>query len=136
MVIDTSALVAIIEGEPEAKRMVEAIEADAVRVVSAGSAVEAFVVAIRRRGTDGAADVRRLLNDMEIEISAILPEHVVVATEGFERYGHGRHPARLNFGDCFSYALAKASGHPLLFKGDDFAKTDVAVVELAGAVSP
>lgn len=128
MVIDTSALIAILRQEPEAARLAVAIEQDTVRLVSAASVLETTIVMTARHGEEGAADLDRLLMKAAAEVVPVTVEQVNVARRAFLRYGKGRHPARLNFGDCFSYALAKAATQPLLFKGDDFGKTDVRVV--------
>ncbi len=80
---------------------------------------------LSRRREEGLAVLNELLADMRVETVPLLGDHARLAVEAFRRYGKGRHPAGLNFGDCFSYALSKATGEPLLFKGDDFARTDI-----------
>src|SRR5712691_11481349 len=125
MVVDTSALVAILLREPDADRFSQAIAEASVRLMSAVTRVElSFVIETRKRLT-GPEDIVRALRDARIEIAAVSPQHADIAIEAFRRFGRGRHRAALNIGDCFSYALAKAIDHPLLFKGDDFIHTDI-----------
>lgn len=126
MVIDTSAVVAILFAEPTAARMAYAIEGAARRLLSAASRVELTLVVEGRRGAAGRADLELFLATAGIEIAAVTPDQADLACEAFRRFGKGNHPAALNFGDCFAYALAKATGEPLLFTGDDFARTDIA----------
>jgi ribonuclease VapC len=125
MVIDTSALVAILDNEADARRYAEAIAAAPVRLVSAATLLEASIVLVARHGEEALADLDQLLRDAEAEVVPVTEEHARLARRGFLQFGKGRHPARLNYGDCFAYALAKASSEPLLFKGNDFAHTDV-----------
>ena len=126
MVIDTSALVAILLNEPEAPRFRDAVEQSARRLISAVTQVELACVIEGRAGAAGRLAVERLLAAMDAEIVAATPAQAEVAITAFRRYGRGQHRARLNLGDCFSYALAKSSIMALLFKGDDFIHTDVA----------
>ena len=130
MVVDTSAIVAILEQEDDAQQFSAAIAAAPTKLVSAAAVVEIGVVMLSRRGEAGDKDVDRVIRESQREIVPLTEAHARLARQGFARFGKGRHPARLNFGDCFSYALAKASGHPLLFKGDDFSRTDVEAVPL------
>ncbi len=130
MVIDTSAILSILEQEADARAHAEAIAADPVRLVSAATVVEAGIVMTARHGRRGAEDLDLLLRDGGIEIVPITATHARLAREGFARFGKGRHAAALNYGDCFSYALARAARQPLLCKGDDFSRTDVEVVSL------
>ena len=141
MVIDSSAFLAILEGEPEETAFLKAITADRTRIVGvvtplvgAGWAAvivgvvtlfETSMVLLSRRGEAGLADFRAFCARAAIQTAGFTPEHTDLAIDAFRRFGKGRHPAGLNFGDCFSYALAKATGEPLLFKGDDFSQTDV-----------
>ncbi len=125
MVIDTSALLAILQDEPERRRFNEAIEVAEARRVSAATFVECSIVIESRFGAEGLRDLDRLLERAEIEIVAVDAQQARVAREAFARYGKGRHAAGLNFGDCFPYAVATVLGEPLLFKGEDFARTDV-----------
>ena len=126
MVLDTSALVAILLNEPERLPFIRLIENAAVRRLSATSRVEATLVIEGRKRDPGRADLELFLAEAAVEIVPVMLEHVEIACAAFRRYGKGRHPAGLNFGDVFAYALAKATGEPLLFKGDDFARTDIA----------
>jgi ribonuclease VapC len=126
IVVDTSAIVAILRDEPEKDRFVDAILAAAPRLMSAVSLQETGMVIAGRFG-DGAAwePLDALLARLDIEIVAHDATLARTAREAFLRFGKGRHPARLNFGDCAAYALAASNGVPLLFKGDDFTKTGV-----------
>lgn len=126
MVIDTSALVAILTMEPEAARMAQAIEADPVRLVSAATVVEASIVMETKRGEPAARELDLLLARAVMQIQSVTPDQAEIARQGWRRFGKGRHGAGLNYGDCFSYALSKSSGEALLFKGEDFSSTDVA----------
>jgi ribonuclease VapC len=127
MVIDTSAIVAILFGEPEARRFAHAIDQDSLRLMSAVSVLEATMVVESELGEAGGRELDLLLHRAGIEVVGFLPEQLDAARHAFRAYGKGRHPAGLNFGDCFSYALAKSAGQSLLFKGNDFARTDVEV---------
>lgn len=127
MVIDTSAIMAILLGEAAAGQLVEALEADRTRLVSAATVVETSLVVLGRFGEMGDPQVDRLLRGIGAEVVPVGLEQVAIARDAALRFGRGRHPAALNFGDCFSYALAMESGEPLLFVGEDFAKTDVDV---------
>jgi ribonuclease VapC len=128
MVIDTSALIAILAQEEDAAWFAAAIAQREVRLISAATLTEAGIVATVLFGEGGGADLDDLLEEIEVEVVPLTEDHSKMAREAFVVYGKGRHPARLNLGDCFTYALAKASGHPLLFKGNDFSQTDVKVV--------
>jgi ribonuclease VapC len=125
MVIDTSALLAILFDEPEQRGFNERIEADAIRLVSAVTYVEAAIIIDDRLGYEGARDLKLLISEAEMEIVPVTIEQAEIAREANRRYGRGNHPAGLNFGDCFAYALAKSAQQPLLFKGHDFARTDI-----------
>jgi ribonuclease VapC len=125
MVIDTSAIVAILFDEPDQRRYGEAIEAATVRLVSAVTRVElAFVIEGRKREA-GRERLERFFQLTGAEIVAVTPQQAEIAVDAFRRFGRGRHRASLNIGDCFSYALAAATDHALLFKGDDFSRTDI-----------
>ncbi len=126
MVIDTSAIVAILLNEPTAERLIAALDADRTRLVSAATVVETSFVVLGRFGDAGEPQLDRLLKGIGAQVVPVGDEQVTIARDAAARYGRGRHAAGLNFGDCFSYALAAESGEPLLFVGDDFAKTDVA----------
>jgi ribonuclease VapC len=125
MVVDTSALIAILLDEPESSVMRAAIEADPVRLVSAATLLEAAMVIETRFGEAGGRELDLLLQKAGCEIVPVDSSQADIARGAFRRYGKGRHAAGLNFGDCFSYALSMASGEPLLFKGDDFGRTDL-----------
>lgn len=126
MVIDTSAIVAVLCDEPEAEQFEHVLIADPVRLVSAGTLLEAGIVIEAKLGEASSGELDLWLHKLKAEIVPVTEEHVSLAREAFRRFGKGRHKAGLNFGDCFAYALAVETGEPLLFKGDDFAKTDVA----------
>jgi len=127
MVIDSSALLAIFLEEPDASVYVSAIVNDRRRLISAATLAEASIVAIRRREPDPIVDLDTLTTRLRLVVIPVDHEQALLARDGFRRFGKGRHPAGLNFGDCFAYALAKQRGEPLLFKGNDFSQTDVAV---------
>ena len=125
MVIDTSALVAILLREPDAETYAKAMEDAPLRLLSAVTRVELSFVIEARKGEAGRIDLERLLTDGEFEVAAVTPRQAMIAIDAFRTYGKRRHKAGLNIGDCFSYALASATGHPLLFKGNDFVHTDI-----------
>lgn len=125
IVVDTSAIVAIIEAEPEAPAFELALEQAQTKTVAAPSVIEAMMVLSRKRGADSANVVMGMLRAFEIQVVAFDEHFIPVAFNAFLRFGKGRHPAGLNFGDCFSYALAHSRGEPLLFKGQDFSATDL-----------
>ena len=127
MVIDTSALVAILAGEPERRAFLEAIDAADSRRMSAGSFVETSIVVEARYGPEGVHALDRLLQRAAIDVVPVDLEQAREARRGFSRFGKGRDVAGLNYGDCFAYALASVFAEPLLFKGDDFVHTDVAI---------
>jgi ribonuclease VapC len=127
MVIDSSALLAIFLEEPDASIYASAILNDRIRLISAVTLAEASIVAIRRRQPDPIAALDILTTRLRLVVIPVDHEQALLARDGFRRFGKGRHPAGLNFGDCFSYALAKQRGEPLLFKGNDFSQTDVLV---------
>ena len=125
MVIDTSALVAILQDEPQATRLTRAIRDAADRRISAATLVEAGIVMEGRFDSEGARSLDALLARSAVEVVPLTAAHAALARDAFRRYGKGRHPAALNYGDCFSYALAAALGAPLLFVGADFGRTDI-----------
>ncbi|MDA9405385.1 MULTISPECIES: type II toxin-antitoxin system VapC family toxin [unclassified Bradyrhizobium] len=125
MVIDTSALIAIAFNEPEAKSFRERVADDPVRLISAATVLEASIVIEARLGEAGGGNLDLWLHRADVEIVPVTAEHADQARRAWRRYGKGRHPAGLNFGDCFSYALASLSGEPLLFKGTDLSQTDI-----------
>jgi ribonuclease VapC len=128
MIIDSSALFAILLQEPEAERIVRAIALDPIRLMSAPTWLEISIGVFLRVGEEGLRSLDLLVAKYHIEIVAMTPKQGELARRAFKQYGKGVHPARLNFGDCMVYALAKDSGEPLLFKGADFSKTDIAAV--------
>jgi ribonuclease VapC len=125
MVLDSSAVMAILLLEAEAEEFIQAITEAPSRMMSAPTLVELAIVAETRRGKAGAQDVDRFVAEANIEIVPFDAEQAVAAREAWRRYGRGRHRASLNFGDCFSYALARITNDVLLFKGNDFARTDI-----------
>jgi ribonuclease VapC len=126
IVIDTSAVVAILLGEPGAEDLAEQIEQGSPRLISAASYLEAAIVIESRKGDDGARDLDLLIYRAGIEIVAVDAEQAELARVAWRRYGKGRDPAALNYGDCFAYGLAKAHGARLIYRGDDFSRTDLA----------
>ena len=126
MVIDTSALFAILANEVEAAEFERAIGQAPIRLMSAASVLEAAIAVERRFGETGISELDLLFRRVSIDVRPVDLDQLDWARFAFQTYGRGRHPAGLNFGDCFSYALAKSTGEPLLFKGNDFSKTDLA----------
>ena len=129
MVIDTSAMIAILLNEPSADRLIAALDADPTRLVSAATVVETSLVVLGRFGEAGDPQLDRLLRAVNAKVVPVGDEQVTIARDAAVRFGRGRDEAGLNFGDCFSYALSVESGEPLLFVGNDFAKTDVAACQ-------
>ena len=127
MVIDTSALAAIFFGEPERQEFLAAITTAENRLVSAASVLETGIVLEARQGEAAGREFDLFVVRASLQIVPVDAEQVDLARTAWRKYGKGRHPAGFNFGDCFSYALAKASGEPLLAKGTDFSSTDIAV---------
>jgi len=128
MVIDTSAVLAILQNEPERRAINEAVEAADARAMSVATFVESSMVVESRYGPDGVRDFDLYMAKAQVALVPVDAEQGLLARDAFRKYGKGRHRAGLNFGDCFSYALARSLAEPLLFKGDNFAHTDVAVV--------
>jgi ribonuclease VapC len=131
MVIDSSAVMAILMGEPEAVAMARLIDGAPSRLMSSINVLETHMVSWGRKGDDGVRLFDDFLTRAQIEITPIDLRQTSAARSAFNRFGKGRHAAGLNLADCFAYALSKTSGEPLLFKGADFAKTDVLVANLA-----
>ena len=125
IVIDTSAIIAILKDEPEQRSFAEAIEQAETCLMSAANYVETSMVLEARNGYEGLRDFDLFLLKAGIIIETVDAEQAKAARMAFSKFGKGRHKAGLNFGDCFSYALAKTLGAPLLFKGDDFNHTDI-----------
>ena len=127
MVIDTSAVMAILLGEPEAEDFSRWIAGDPKRLMSSLSLLEAAIVIHARKGLVGTRELDLLLHAAGVTIVSLDAGQVSLARTAYQKYGKGHHPAALNLGDCCSYALSRFSGEPLLFKGKDFSQTDVAV---------
>ena len=125
MILDTSALAAVFFGEPEAARYTESIHDAGRCLISAGNFLELSIVMEAQIGAEAVRQCNMFFRRARIVIEPFTVEQAHIARQAFHDFGKGRHPAGLNFGDCFAYALAKATGEPLLFKGDDFSKTDI-----------
>ena len=130
MVIDTSALLAIFLAEPERQRFLKLLTDTETRLMSAASVLETGIVLEAKRGEAAGREFDLFVVRTNLEVVAVDVEQVEIARSAWRKYGKGRHPAGLNFGDCFAYALAKFSGEPLLAKGTDFAQTDIEVCSL------
>jgi ribonuclease VapC len=130
MVIDTSALAAIFFGEAERQKFLAAITAAGSRLVSAATVLETGIVLEARQGEAAGREFDLFVVRANLQIVPVDAEQADLARSAWRKYGKGRHAAGLNFGDCFSYALAKASGEPLLAKGADFARTDLAILQM------
>jgi ribonuclease VapC len=134
VLLDSSALVTLLIGEPEARSVFRAVKQASHASVGAPSLVEVCMVLDGRRtagAPDASSDLVLFMTRLDIEVVAFEPHHWPIAWSAFLRYGKGRHPAGLDFGDCLTYALAKLSGEPLLCVGDDFSQTDLELVPLA-----
>lgn len=130
MVVDSSVIVAIVKKEPEEQLFFDLLDASSMNIMSAGTLQETFIVLIRSQ--IDVAQAQRVIDACEISIIPVDESLAHIAANAFSRFGRGQdHPARLNFGDCFAYALAKARDLPLLFKGDDFSKTDIRDARIA-----
>jgi ribonuclease VapC len=128
VIVDTSAILAILFDEPDADRYARAIaEAPSCRLSVAGF-LEVAIVLESRGGAEAANELDRFLERAAIELAPITVDHAEAARRAWRRFGRGNHPAGLNFGDCFAYAVAEVSGEPLLFKGEDFSRTDIEAV--------
>jgi len=126
MVIDTSAVIAILLNETEAPRLIDAIDADPVRLIGGPTLVEAGAVIVARKGSAGAVALDALMQRLDISVEPFAPSAAEFARSAYSRYGKGvGHPGILNYGDCLSYGIAQALSQPLLFTGKDFAATDV-----------
>jgi ribonuclease VapC len=128
MVVDTSALLAILLDEPDAGRVAAAFDTGFPLLLSAATLVEATMVIESRKGDAGGRDLDLLIYRSGMEVVPVDAEQAEAARIAWRRYGKGRHPAGLNYGDCFAYALAKTRRLPLLFRGMDFARTDIDAV--------
>ena len=126
MVIDSSALVALLLAEPETEVFVTAIAAAGERLLSTASYLETAIVMTARAGPQARERLDTLIASLSVALVPFTPEQARLAVSAFQRYGRGAgHPASLNYGDCFTYALAKLTGEPILFKGNDFSHTDL-----------
>ncbi len=125
MIVDSSALLAVLNREPDGERFEETIAAASECRMSVANILETCIVAESRGGAAGAHDLDALLARAGIEPVPVTVEQLKAARQAWRRYGRGNHPAALNFGDCFAYALASVTGEPLLFKGEDFSQTDI-----------
>lgn len=125
MVIDTSAIVAILRNEPEAARLEKLLVTDPIRLVPATCVLEARMVLVSRRGEHALAEIDLWLAKIEADTIPVDADLIDLATRAWLTYSKGRHPAALNFADCLSYALAKRADEPLLFIGSDFSRTDI-----------
>jgi ribonuclease VapC len=125
MVIDTSAIAAILFNEPERADFIDKIAADSTRLISAPTLLECLLVVEYRKGALGRAEVELFVYEANLTVVAFERTQVDLAAQAWRCYGKGRHPAGLNYGDCFAYALVKSTGEPLLFKGRDFSQTDI-----------
>lgn len=126
VVLDTSALAAVVLGEPDAESLLATMQRSVGDLtISAATAVEVGIVVEAKQGPEATTDLRQLLDALQVVVAPVDEEQVAVAVAAWRRFGKGRHPAALNLGDCFSYALAKALGAALVFKGRDFAQTDI-----------
>jgi ribonuclease VapC len=125
MVVDTSALVAILQEEPDASMYVSAILNDPTRLISAATFAELSIVMLYKLKSDPLSAVDTLVARLRLTVVTVDREQALLARDGYRRFGKGSHSAGLNLGDCFSYALSKRLNEPLLFKGNDFSQTDV-----------
>jgi ribonuclease VapC len=128
MVLDTSALIAVLFGEPERERFMQHLSESETLLLSAANALETAIVVESRFGPAIGREFDLFLHRTKIEIVAVDAEQFSIARQAWRKFGKGRHPASLNFGDCFAYALSRMTGEPLLAKGMDFAKTDLQLV--------
>ena len=129
MIVDSSAVVAMLRGEPEGAQFGAQISSDSDPVISAGNYLEASIVIDRDRDATQSTNLDALLKELKIEIVPVTASQARIARQAYRDFGKGSgHPARLNFGDCFAYALATERGEPLLYKGDDFAHAGMARV--------
>ena len=133
MVIDSSAIIAVLLDEANAADIARAIEASSQRLLSAANLLEASIVIESRKGEAGGRELDLLIYRAAIEIVAVDQDQAELARIAWRRFGKGRHPAGLNYGDCFANALARTRQLPLLFQGDDFSRTDIDIVPLLSA---
>jgi len=127
MILDTSAVIAVLQNEESAPRLVAALEDAPIKRMSAATLVETGIILQARYGDHGERELDLFVQRAHVEVVPVTEEHAEYARSAYRRFGKGRDTAGLNFGDCFTYALARALDEPLLFVGDDFARTDVRV---------
>ena len=125
MILDTSAIITAVMKEPGHERVFERMGTASALALGAATLVEAATILTSKLGHDPRPQLSRFLRQADVEVIPFTAEHYEVAVDAFVRFGKGRHPAALNFGDCLTYAVARLSGLPLLFTGDDFARTDL-----------
>jgi ribonuclease VapC len=125
MVLDTSVIIAIFQDKPEAPRFITNIENATVLRISATTLIETGIVMHSRYGDAGDIEVDLFIHHLNVKVTPVTLDQAEIAREAYREYGKGNHPAGLNFGDCFSYALAILTQEELLFKGDDFTETDL-----------
>jgi len=130
MIVDSSVIIAVLRGESDALAISGALQRASICRMSAVTYVEAAVVTDSNRNPVLSRRFDDLLRDVGIRVETVTPEQAMIARHAYRDFGKGRHKAGLNFGDCFAYALAKEMDEPLLFKGNDFAHTDVGVVKI------
>jgi len=129
MVLDTSAVLAILLQEPEARAFALAIEANGLRLMSAATFLETAIVAEARSGDAGGRELDLFMYRLQPTVLPVDREQAEIARQAYRSFGKGRHPAALDYGDCFAYALSRSAGEPLLYKGDDFGRTDIVAYE-------
>ena len=125
MIVDSSALLAVLNREPDSERLETAIQAAATCRMSVANILETSIVVESRGGAEAGRELDAFLEHTAIEPVPVTVTHLEAARRAWRRFGKGQHPAGLNFGDCFAYALARTTGEPLLYKGDNFARTDI-----------
>lgn len=125
MIVDSSALLAVLLREPGHEALLERLAAEPAAGVGAATLAETGIVLAARMGVSGRTLLARFVDELQLAVVPLSDEHWGVAVEAFLRYGKGRHPARLNYGDCLTYAVARLAGEPLLCVGDDFPQTDL-----------
>ena len=136
IVVDTSAIIAIVRDEPERDRLLTVLNTSVANFCSMVTFVESFMVSTNRNADAPIVLHLKLLDDLGIGTVPLDQNQAVLAAEAFAKFGKGRHPAKLNLGDCFSYALAKSLNAPLLYKGEDFGRTDIAAAVASQELRP
>lgn len=132
MIIDTSALLAIVFDEADGPELLRLVVEAPLRLMSAANVLEAWIIVDRHENPNKSPALDALIETLGIDIEPVTVPQARLARQAYKTYGKGNHPAGLNYGDCFAYALAKATGEPLLFKGNDFSQTGIAVVPRNG----